>query len=188
MPDGDDDDDALNNREIAAQDRLDQKGPCPGQREDCLRHRGASIETRDADAEDTQQGQQRVSGMHPQDPGLQQPFCPGRSDVVTVEGLQHLRARQSCQVGEVRGAQGDRRKHQGAEVANRILGESNGPRRGQDAEVESEREDEQDGDPEIRRGGPDRGQHTDAEIHRGVCSDGSKDAEPERETEGQQKG
>src|SRR5918996_1084496 len=90
-PDRHDDDHALHDREVTAEDGVNEEHADAREREDRLRDDGAPEETRDADAEDAEDRQQRVpEGVCPEDPPLPKALGPGGSHVVALERVEHL--------------------------------------------------------------------------------------------------
>ena len=143
--------DALDDRIVAAQDRIDGQPAEARDGEHALGHHRAADQERDADADD---GHDRHRGvlqrMQEQDRRLAEALGPRGADVVLAQHLEHGRARDARDQRDVDAAERDRRQDQVLEPGPQPLGERRVALHRQPVELEREDIGEEVGDHEHR--------------------------------------
>ena len=137
---------------ISSPSRPNWSVPSGGQVEDVLHDNGATNQDRQLQ---TYQGNHRDEGVldgvsHDDDP-LLEALGPGRPDIVLPQHLQHHGTGQPHGARRSSGAQNQAGNDEHPEIAQRVFGESNQPHRRRPAPPDCRKDNDHQGQPEVRR-------------------------------------
>src|SRR5580765_2184277 len=178
---GDEQHGALHEREVLGEDAADDEAPEPRAAEDGLHDDGAGQEVPELQAEDRDDGDERVlEGVAHDDTPPREALGPRGAHVVLAEHLEHARASEPRDDGRGDGAE----RHGGQDE----VGEVAAPGGGEPAEMQREDEDEEEAEPEARHRHTEESDRHRADVEPRVPAERRHEAEGHAERNGDEHG